>query len=139
MHPSMDDASTTSLCLSVSLFLSLSFFHFPLLAASKIRKLHPRGATVLPHFVGPWIKVTSRDIKSIDMTTFRSDLKHRFSNVIDDCQEFNDACSHVMNQHAPIKTRTVTERIVSPWFGLEQKEIKQEKRRAERKWRKTDL
>ena len=59
--------------------------------------------------------------------------------MIDDCQEFNDACSQVMNQHAPIKTRTVTERIVSPWFGLEQKEIKQEKRRAERKWRKTDL
>ena len=56
MHPPpLSVCLSLSLSLSVSLSLSLSlFFHFPLLAASKIRKLHPRGATVLPHFVGPW-------------------------------------------------------------------------------------
>ena len=83
--------------------------------------------------------VTSRDLKSIDLFAFQTDLKNMFSNVVDDCLKFNDACRQVIDLHAPVKTRTVTERIPSPWFSLEQKEVKQERRRAERKWRDTGL
>ena len=73
------------------------------------------------------------------MLAFQTDLKNMFSNVVDDCLKFNDACRQVIDLHAPVKTRTLTERIPSPWFSLEQKEVKQERRRAERKWRDTGL
>ena len=87
----------------------------------------------------PKTKVTSRDLKSLDIIKFRADLSNMFSSPVDSCDQFENACRQIIDKHAPMKTRTVTERTVSPWFSLEQKQLKQEKRRAERKWRKTDL
>ena len=44
-----------------------------------------------------------------------------------------------LDRHAPIITKTVTKRPSVPWFNDEVKFAKKEKRRAERKWRRTKL
>ena len=88
------------------------------------------------------INVTSRNLKSIDIKQFRSDIRDKFLTLTDsdiDCEKFDSLCKQVLDGHAPLKNRTVKERTVSPWFSLEHKKLKQEKRRAERKWRKSGL
>ena len=37
------------------------------------------------------------------------------------------------------KSRTVNDRTLSPWFSLEEKEVKQQRRKTEQKFKKTGL
>ena len=86
-------------------------------------------------------EVSSRNIKSIDLKQFGSDIKLKLSETVtkDSVEHFYDVCLSVMDKHAPLKSRKVTERAKSPWFTPKVKEIKKQRRQAERKFRKTGL
>ena len=53
--------------------------------------------------------------------------------------EYNNTLKVALDCHAPIITKTATKRPSVPWFNDEVKFAKKEKRRAERKWRRTKL
>ena len=52
---------------------------------------------------------------------------------------FNSVILSVLDQHAPKITRVVTVRPCRPWFTEAVRKLKQQKRRAERRWRRTKL
>ena len=45
----------------------------------------------------------------------------------------------ILTKHAPLRYRRNTDRLSAPWFTLQIKEVKQQRRRAERRWRKSGL
>lgn len=55
------------------------------------------------------------------------------------CSIYNNTISHVLEKHAPAKTRLVPSTHVSPWFTPELRAIKAMGRRLERLYRKTRL
>ena len=89
-------------------------------------------------------EIVTRDLKHIDIAKFRSDIKSKLENFVignlsASIDEFNSLCSSVLDNHAPLKKKTVTCRSFAPWFSDEQKEAKRIKRQAERKWNRTKL
>ena len=105
------------------------FFSFPLL----LRK--PGRVTK---------KVTSRNIKSVNTRVFRTDLRNVLesttqSDLADPLSVYNTCLRQVLDHHAPLVTRTVTDRTSAPWMTLEVKQAKVERRIAERKWRQSGL
>ena len=54
-------------------------------------------------------------------------------------EQYNSVCKHVLDDLAPMKTRQLTDRLLSPWFLLEEKRAKSDRRKAERKATKTGL
>ena len=94
-------------------------------------------------------KVVSRNMRNINMTTFKLDIRNRFnelSNIdsnnrtINDLQNLTDAymsTSKILDKHAPEIERTVTIRKPTPWVTADIKNAKSEKRKAEKRWRKT--
>ena len=52
---------------------------------------------------------------------------------------YNNTLKSALDHHAPVITKTVVKRPTVPWFNVEVKSPKKEKRRAERKWRRTRL
>ena len=82
------------------------------------------------------INVTSRNLKSIDIKQFRSDIRDKFLTLTDsdiDCEKFDSLCKQVLDGHAPLKNRTVKERTVSPWFSLEHNIIETRKASCRKK------
>ena len=52
----------------------------------------------------------------------------------------NNTClRQLLDRHAPLVTRTVTDRTSAPWMTLEIKQAKVQRRLAERKWRESGL
>ena len=47
--------------------------------------------------------------------------------------------SSALDRHAPVITKTITERSTVPWFNQEVKSAKKERRCTERKWHRTRL
>ena len=91
-------------------------------------------------------KITFRKIKSIDRGVLlqelsRTDLCTNLHSYDLDglVNEYNNTLKVAFDRHAPIITKTVTKRPSVPWFNDEVKSAKKEKRRAERKWRRTKL
>ena len=89
-------------------------------------------------------KITFRKIKSIDRGVLlqelsRTDLCTNLHSYDLDglVNEYNNTLKVALDRHAPIITKTVTKRPSVPWFNNEVKSTKKEKRRAERKWRRT--
>ena len=88
-------------------------------------------------------KVTSRNIRSVDMYAFRTDLRNVLesatqSESADPLSVYNTCLRQALNHHAPLViTRTVTDRTSVPWMTLEVKQAKVERRIAERKWRQS--
>ena len=54
-------------------------------------------------------------------------------------KEYNTTLLEVLNCHAPIKTRTRVSRPTVPWYSDTIDLAKRQRRKAERKWRKTKL
>ena len=89
-------------------------------------------------------KVTSRNIKSVNMLVFRTDLRNVLesttqSDSADPLSVYNTCLRQVLDHHAPLVTRTVTDRPSAPWMTLEVKQAKVERRNVERKWRQSGL
>ena len=86
-----------------------------------------------------------REIRKIDMEQFRHDILS--SSVVIQPQADHDALVNqymsdlrgILNQHAPEKEREITLRPHAPWYNDALRDAKREKRRCERKWKKSKL
>ena len=88
-------------------------------------------------------QITYRKLKNIDLTVFLDDLgkSNLFSQASEGLEDlvsqYNKTLVDLLNVHAPSATKTVVIRPIAPWFGDKQKQLKIEKRKAERLWRST--
>jgi hypothetical protein len=89
--------------------------------------------------------VSTRSYKKIDLDALKSDIRNsRLSTTTSTdpdelAHEYNEAISSLLDQHAPLKTRTVVIRPLAPWYDEEVKTLRTERRKAERRWRKSGL
>ena len=93
------------------------------------------------HRTKPEIKViNTRNIKSIDIDVFKSDLAHKFSEC-DKSSFFDFTCciKETLDKFTPLKKRIVSSSPFVPWINIFVKAQKQVKRQAERLYRKTGL
>ena len=77
-------------------------------------------------------KVTSCNIRSVDMYAFRTDLRNVLesatqSESADPLSVYNTCLRQALDHHAPLVTRTVTDRTSAPWMTLEVKQAKVER------------
>ena len=81
--------------------------------------------------------ITPRKLKSIDFNSFKKDI---FSSTL--CQTPPDnldrlidcyMLSNVLNKHAPLRTRHVLLRPRVPWFSMQIRDAKRQRRKAERR------
>ena len=107
--------------------------HFPLLF-----RLEPKGSTVDCKKL-----IKFRSIHKVDSHSFTADIKEAlaltpstvdFSQVV---ENYNLACSSVMDKHAPLLEKSIRELGSAKWFDSEYKSARIERRRAEKKWRKS--
>ena len=89
-------------------------------------------------------EILTRNIKSINSELFSSDLRTCSDNIIvseqpDKSTVYDTSLSDLIGRHAPLRTRTVTDRMSAQWMTGEIKSAKVERRRLERQWRKTRL
>lgn len=92
-------------------------------------------------------EVTYRKLKGINFPRFRSDIMNSIllsdsnsSSSLDELvRQYETTLTSVLNDHAPVKKKVITLRPTAPWFNREIQVQKVERRRLERKWRKTKL
>jgi hypothetical protein len=83
-------------------------------------------------------KVWDIDIKELKKNLASSELIHNTTNNIDlDAlvDNYNSTLSVVLDHHAPLRTKTVTDRPHVPWFNDDIRSTVRARRQAERKWR----
>ena len=78
------------------------------------------------------------------MHDFRTDVHNLLgsatqSDSTDPLGVSNTCLRQLLDRHAPLVTRTVTDRSSAPWMTLEIKQAKVQRRLAERKWRESGL
>ena len=89
--------------------------------------------------------VTFRNIKDIDVDSFKSDIKNSElytepANHIDDkVEQYNHVLKHILDKHAPEKTKKFADRDNRPWMCDKISNAKKRRRRLERRWRRTKL
>ncbi|XP_064650036.1 uncharacterized protein LOC135501716 [Lineus longissimus] len=88
---------------------------------------------------------TTRDYRSMDRTTFFTQLDEKLQSVdtasdTDSmfCQ-YNGAVRTLLNEHALIISRQRKPRTRAPWYTAEVHQLRRERRRTERAWRKSGL
>ena len=89
-------------------------------------------------------KIISRNIGAIDMHDFRTDAHNLLgsatqSDSADPLGVYNTCLRQLLDRHAPLVTRTVTDRTSAPWMTLEIKQAKVQRRLTERKCRESGL
>ena len=109
--------------------------HFPLLIS-------------VPEFqVQPLVKkvVSFRELKSIDVDAFKEEFQNACDEVISfDTNQFKDKYEifdklsrDLIDKHAPLKTRTVKNKLLVPWIDTEFRECRAKRRKLEKKWKKS--
>ena len=89
--------------------------------------------------------VTSRNLRAIDRDQLNADFSAlsslNMNNLTVDSliNTYNDTLRFTLDQHAPLATRSVKDRPSAPWLTTEVRNARRERRRAERRWRKTKL
>ena len=87
--------------------------------------------------------VTSRNLRAINDYIFSNELSECNSIIVsskaDKASVYFSQLSDLINRHAPLRQRTVTDRPSAPWLTGEIKSAKAVRRRAERKMRRTGL
>ena len=78
------------------------------------------------------------------MHDFRTDAHNLLgsatqSNSTDPLGLYNTCLRQLLDRHAPLVARTVTDRTTAPWMTLEIKQAKVQRRLAERKWHESGL
>lgn len=85
-----------------------------------------------------------RKIADINNVSLAHDLQIMANSAmdIDDVNQlvqfYNVSLTSILEKHAPLKTKTITIRPRLPWYTNDLKELKLQRRRAERRWRKTN-
>ena len=106
--------------------------HFPIICKLRAKKQNSIQNTV-----------SFRKLKHIDVHSFVKDLtesdlcKYPSDEINILVQQYNSTLSAILDKHAPIITKTITIRPYSPWFNDDIKLAKTERRRLERRWRKS--
>ena len=103
--------------------------------------IHTKLAFPRPNFTVK--SVTYRNIKDIDLGLFKSDLAETVSGLlpITDMEylatQYNIRFSECLDKHAPLSTKTSVMRPKVPWYTDSLKNLKRERRKVERIWRKS--
>ena len=91
-------------------------------------------------------KVSYRNVAAINLDALRKDLSNSILcenmesfdlNELVNC--YNKTLNSILDQYAPLKTKTVTKRPIVPWFNDQVKAAKRQRRKAEKKRRRTNL
>ncbi|XP_076449509.1 uncharacterized protein LOC143285944 [Babylonia areolata] len=87
---------------------------------------------------------TVRDIKAIDRDSFKADVQDMLDDLGPDlsAQQLDDGLRGLLDRHAPATEKRVPSGHTSPWYTAVSdvlRDAKKERRRAERKWRKSGL
>ena len=97
---------------------------------------HPKPAPVR-------VRVNTRKLRGVDQVTISEDISAISISDDDDVSVLTDhyhrSLSTILDKHAPVRTKMVSIRPSQPWFTDELHAAKLEKRKCERKWRKTGL
>ena len=100
------------------------------------------------HHPGPHLqekKIVTRKLRSIDLPSFREDIVQGLTvndhseSASDLLNRYNVHLTSVLDKHAPKKEKSVVVRPLQPWFTDELHQAKNERRKAERLWRRTGL
>ena len=84
--------------------------------------------------------VKARNLNNFDFDSFESCLSSALlSKKPDNVNDFNACISNVLDNYAPVCTKTIPQRPFSPWYNSAVKAAKTLKRKAERLWKKTKL
>ena len=84
-----------------------------------------------------------RNIKNIDNTEFRNQISSafnsqiNFSSVNDIVNWYNHSCLKVVDSHAPLLQKMIKVKQNAPWFDGEYAALRRQRRKAERKFRRT--
>lgn len=82
--------------------------------------------------------IKSRNIKNINLDAFRHDVAKSLANLPNvNIKSYDAVLKNVLDTHAPLMIRLVTQRPYSPWLTTDVKEAKRQMRKAEKKWRRT--
>ena len=90
-------------------------------------------------------KVFYRKLNSVNVVSLNEDLatSELRQNPSDDLQElvssYNNTLMAALDKHAPLITRTIVQRPRVPWFSQEIRKAKRQRRKAEKRWRKSRL
>ena len=88
-------------------------------------------------------QVSNRKIKDIDREKLQVDLlsselcQNTPVSLDELVNSYNTTLAQALDRHAPLRTRVIRSRPLVPWFNEEIKAARREKRKAERKWRRT--
>jgi len=91
------------------------------------------------------VQVTCRKINHIDQQAFESDLAqcelitNPPDNITDLMNMYNTTLIQILDNHAPLKTKTITRRQHAEWFTEDVRNAKVDCRNAENRWRKNKL
>ena len=90
-------------------------------------------------------KIKTRDLKAINIDALRADIE-KSSLIVDPPEEldeliqcYNTTLTNLMDKHAPLREKVIRLQPQAPWFNESILKAKQERRRAERKYKKSKL
>jgi hypothetical protein len=89
--------------------------------------------------------ITFRNIKNIDAALFHTNLQNSLDSnstsptFEEAINQFNSSCLSVINNHAPLLTKTIKDRKSAPWFDGEYKCQRILRRKAQKRWKRTQL
>ena len=90
-------------------------------------------------------QIKYRRLKRIDMSRFPEDIQsshlswNNTASLEELVERYDATLIVVLDNHAPVKKRIITLRPSNPWITDEIQRLKKERRRLERRWRKTKL
>ena len=91
--------------------------------------------------------VETRDLRKTETLEFSSDLKKSCENFLvesdrstqDLVEGYNNCLKSVLDSHAPVTVKRVSDRDPAPWIGEAERASRVERRKAEEQWRLTLL
>ena len=101
------------------------------------------GFDVMCEKASPVFKTYSfRNTKSIDVDKFKNDIVTTMSNSSgntfgEKISYYNENMSSILDNHAPLKSKTIKVVPKAPWFDGEYVDLRRKRRKAEKKYRKT--
>ena len=88
-------------------------------------------------------QVMSRNLKGIEMESFMEEVKERILITEQDfgknMRRYNETIGQLVDMKAPLQNRSITVVPSAPWFDNEYKELRAQRRKAEKKFNKTKM
>ena len=93
-------------------------------------------------------EINYRNIKNIDIDTLKDDFKKVSDEIVNTCihmnfeekyKRFDELSRAVIEKHAPVKKKIINLDKAPPWMDTEYKQNRAQRRRLEKKWKKSKL